>query len=78
MRRDIERIAREIAESKLVDGYTLWRAMKEVEDRIYRLERTRSPLPIELLRARRIVQRSRELRRGRQREELDPCGLPKP
>jgi len=60
---EIETISRKIARSPLFDGYSLWRILKQVNNRIFDLQRKRCPVPIELGKLRAIIVRAQELRR---------------
>jgi len=61
---DIETISREIAKSGSLDGYSLWRALKDINNQIFVLEGDKSPVPIELVRLRRIIIKARAFRRN--------------
>lgn len=65
MPRDIEKISGEIARSATFDSYSLWRILKDVNNQIVTLNRTRAPVPIELARLRAIIARAQELRQTR-------------
>lgn len=65
MPRDIEKISGEIARSATFDSYSLWRILKDVNNQIVALNRTRAPVPIELARLRAIIARAQELRQTR-------------
>ena len=64
---DIEKISRRIAGSASFDGYSLWRMQKDINNQIFALDRTRVPVPIELMRLRAIIAKARELRQRRDR-----------
>ncbi len=52
---DVDRVARSLAVDVSVSDYQLWRALKTVEDDLYRLGRSLLPVPIDLLYTRRIL-----------------------
>ena len=59
---EAERLAAWIARADSWSDYDLWRAVKTIDDEIYRLERCGSPLPIRLLYLRRILDGARVVR----------------
>jgi hypothetical protein len=59
---DVDAIARAVARSKWLDGYTLWRTLKDVEAELYALQRAQIPVPFGLVRMRAIIRRARALR----------------
>lgn len=59
---EIERISGKIARSPSFDGYSLWRILKDVNNQIFELQRTRSPVPIELGKLRAVIAKAQELR----------------
>jgi hypothetical protein len=63
---DIEKMSREIARSASVDGYSLWRMQKDVNNQIFALDRNRFPVPIQLARLRATIAKARELRQSRE------------
>lgn len=55
MPEELRKLAEEVADGGDVDGYTLWRALKDLNNEIYRLERSGLPIPIELARTRAVL-----------------------
>jgi hypothetical protein len=76
MPNDIEKLSGEIARSTSFDGYSLWRMLKDVNNQIFALHRTRAPVPIELARLRAIIARAQELRQTRDRSREAPARQP--
>lgn len=75
---DIEKISRKIAGSASFDGYSLWRMHKDINHKIFTLHRSRSPVPIELVRLRAIIAKAREFRQDRHRSQEANEGIPRP
>lgn len=59
----IERISGKIARNPSFDGYSLWRILKDVNNQIFELQRTRCPVPIELGKLRAVIVKAQEMRR---------------
>jgi hypothetical protein len=70
-----EKIAKRIAYNQAFDGYAAWRMLKDVNARIFLLERRKSAVPIELLRLRWLIARAREIRKASQGSEQIPVAL---
>ncbi len=53
---DMKEIAQEVAKNSFLDGYTAWRMLKNIDNEIYWLKRTKTPVPFELICLRRLVE----------------------
>jgi hypothetical protein len=51
---------RAVARCRSLDPYSLWRALKDLENEIYSIERANDPIPIEMLRMRAAMRKARE------------------
>jgi hypothetical protein len=51
---------RAVARYRSLDPYFLWRALKDLENELYSLERANEPIPIEMLRRREAMLKARE------------------
>jgi hypothetical protein len=74
---EVEAVAQAVAKAKSLDGYTLWRTLKNLDNELFLIEQARAPVPMGLLRVRAIIRRARALRRGDQSraENLPPSML---
>jgi hypothetical protein len=63
---EVDAIAEAVAKAKWLDGYTLWRTLKNLDDELFLIDRAQAPVPMGLLRMRAIITRARALRRGDQ------------
>jgi hypothetical protein len=61
---DIQAEAERLASDSRLTDYDFWRTLKNVDNEIYRIASIRQPIPIEMLRWRRILKRARSRRRG--------------
>jgi len=61
---DIQAEAERLASDPRLTDYDFWRTLKNVDNEIYRIASRRQPIPIEMLRWRRILKRARLRRRG--------------
>lgn len=64
MTTDIQAEAERLASDPRLTDYDFWRTLKNVDNEIYRIASTRRPIPIEMLRWRRILKRARSRCRG--------------
>lgn len=62
MKIDAKRLAERLAFDPRISDYDFWRAAKTVDDAIYRSERQRRPIPIDLVYARAIIRTARRKR----------------
>lgn len=61
---DIQAEAERLASDPRLTDYDFWRTLKNVDNEIYRIASKGQPIPIEMLRWRRILKRARSRRRG--------------
>lgn len=59
MKIDAKALAERLARDWRISDYDFWRAQKSVENALYRAERLRQPIPIDLLYARDILRKAR-------------------
>lgn len=78
MPKTIDRLSQELARSGAVDGYSLWRALKSVNDELFLVQRQGGPIPVELLRLRAIIIKAREYRRRRSDPDSRPLARYRP
>jgi hypothetical protein len=57
---DEDAMSRAVARCRSLDPYSLWRALKDLENEIYSIERANEPIPIEMLRMRAALLKARE------------------
>lgn len=62
MKVDVKRISERLARDPGLSDYDFWRALKSLDDELYRIEIRRRPIPIDLVFARAILRRARENR----------------
>jgi hypothetical protein len=60
---EVDAIAQAVARAKWLDGYTLWRALKNLDNELFAIGRASAPVPMGLLRMRAIISKARALRR---------------
>lgn len=53
---DVPLLSSVVALDPTCSDYDLWRAIKTLDDELYRMQRQRRPIPIRILYARRILQ----------------------
>ena len=56
---DVTRLAGVVAMDESWSDYDLWRALKTINNELYRLERLRLPVPINVIYARQILRAAR-------------------
>lgn len=64
MKADIDKLSEELASDSSVTDYDFWKAIRTLNDRIFVLDRSRSPIPIQFLRLRAVLRKARAKRRG--------------
>ncbi|MEW9804939.1 hypothetical protein ABUE31_02925 [Mesorhizobium sp. ZMM04-5] len=64
MKQDIGTVAHRLAEDYRLTDYDFWRALKNLDNEIYRISDDRQPIPLEMIRWRAIIKQARH-RRGR-------------
>ena len=63
MKQDIGAVAHRLAEDHRLSDYDFWRALKNLDNEIYRKSGEHQPIPIEMIRWRAIIRQARS-RRG--------------
>lgn len=63
MKQDIGATAHRLAEDHRLTDYDFWRALRNLDNEIYRFSTERQPIPIEMIRWRAILKQARS-RRG--------------
>jgi len=63
MKQDIGAVAHQLADDQRITDYDFWRALKNLENEIYRISGARQPIPMEMIRWRAIIRQARN-RRG--------------
>src|SRR5918995_1413273 len=56
---DDDEMSRAVAQCSALDPYSLWRALKDLENEIYCIRRANEPIPIEMIRMRAVLLRAR-------------------
>jgi len=56
---DINRLSNQLAANRSITDYDFWRASKTINDALYLLEKHGSPIPMEVIRARKIIRQAR-------------------
>ncbi|MCR4267116.1 hypothetical protein [Nitratireductor sp. ZSWI3] len=59
---DIDALSRCVADNANVSDYDMWRALKSLEDELYRIQAGRRPIPMDLVFARAILRRAQQAR----------------
>jgi hypothetical protein len=54
-------MSRAVARCRSLDAYSLWRALKDLENEIYSIKRANEPIPIEMIRMRAVLLRARSV-----------------
>lgn len=62
MKVDIKKLAQRLANDATISDYEFWRALKTVDDQLYRIDRQHRPIPIDLVFVREIIRRARRKR----------------
>jgi hypothetical protein len=63
MKQDIGTVAHQLAEDRRLTDYDFWRALRNLDNEIYRISGDRQPIPMEMIRWRAIIKQARH-RRG--------------
>ena len=66
MRNDIQAAAEKLAADPGLTDYDFWRTLKNLEYEIFQRVSSKQPIPIDMLRWRRILRRARRRRIGRE------------
>lgn len=59
---DVARLSSLVAQDESCSDYDLWRALKTLDNQLYRIERSGLPVPIRVIYARRILEAARAKR----------------
>ena len=62
---EVTRLSDTLALDPTCSDYDLWRAIKTLDDQLYKIQRESRPVPIRILYARRIFESARAKRSGR-------------
>jgi hypothetical protein len=62
MKIDFRMISARLAADEELTDYDFWRAIKMIENELYRIERERLPIPMQILHARHILKTARAQR----------------
>jgi hypothetical protein len=65
MTTDIHAAAEKLAADSRLTDYDLWRTLQNIDGEISRIVSVGKPIPIDILRWRRVVKRARSKRRGK-------------
>ena len=63
MKQDIGLVAHRLADDQRISDYDFWRALKNLDNEIYRMSGDHQPIPLEMIRWRAIIKQARS-RRG--------------
>jgi hypothetical protein len=76
---DDDGMSRAVARCRSLDPYSLWRALKDLENEIYAIKRANEPIPIEMIRMRAVLLRARGKEAGSSASISAPLqsGLPR-
>jgi hypothetical protein len=62
MKIDVAQISSRLASDRSLSDYDFWRALKTVNNELYRIERDRQPIPMRMIYARQILVTARKKR----------------
>lgn len=65
MTTDIHAAAEKLASDPRLTDYDLWRTLTNIDSEILRISAGKQPIPIDMVRWRRVVKRARSKRRGK-------------
>ena len=61
---DLDKLSKRLAADATISDYEFWRASKTINQALYMMERYDLPIPIDMLRARNIISKTRNRRRN--------------
>lgn len=61
---DLDKLSKRLAADATISDYEFWRASKTINQALYMMERYKLPIPIDVLRARNIINNTRNRRRN--------------
>jgi hypothetical protein len=61
---DLDKLSKRLAADATISDYEFWRASKTIDQALYMMERYDLPIPIDVLRARNIINNTRNRRRN--------------
>ncbi|MDH6232499.1 hypothetical protein M2281_003098 [Mesorhizobium soli] len=62
MKIDVTKMSSRLASDQTISDYDFWRALKTINNELYRMERHRIPIPMRMIYARAIIKSARSLR----------------
>ncbi|PSJ63698.1 hypothetical protein [Pseudaminobacter soli (ex Li et al. 2025)] len=62
MKIDVVQMSSRLASDRTISDYDFWRALKTINNELYRLERHSIPIPMKMIYARAIIKSARSLR----------------
>ncbi|TKT80426.1 hypothetical protein XW59_007180 [Aquamicrobium sp. LC103] len=62
---DVARLSSFLADDDTISDYDFWRALKTLDNELYRIERSSLPIPINVIYARQIIETARRKRCAR-------------
>jgi hypothetical protein len=72
MKIDIDKLSDQLASDPAVTDYEFWRALRIVNDEIFKLGRSKEPVPMEFLQLRAVLRKARAKRKATRREADHP------
>lgn len=62
MKIDVAQLSSRLASDHSISDYDFWRALKTINNELYRIERLRLPIPMQMIYAREIIRTARRKR----------------
>lgn len=62
MKIDVAQLSSRLASDHSISDYDFWRALKTINNELYRIERLRLPIPMQMIHAREIIKTARRKR----------------
>ncbi|RUM99761.1 hypothetical protein EET67_02430 [Pseudaminobacter arsenicus] len=62
MKIDVAQLSSRLASDHSISDYDFWRALKTINNELYRIERLRLPIPMQMIYAREIIKTARRKR----------------